>query len=98
MALTSVTLECHSPEQEALLRQFHAFLQEMEQFAAAAPEGSILDACEAVVLAKGQDINRQVLQQAVQQRIEALEKKGRRCGPVPAAVPGRTAPPGNARS
>lgn len=98
MFANSVTLEVDSPEQEALLRRFHAFLQEMQHLALTAPEGRILDVCEAAVLAKGQEVNRQVLQQAVQERIGALEKKGRRCGVVPAVGPGKTATGASARS
>lgn len=98
MSPTHVTLEVDSPEQEALLRRCHAFLQEMQQLALTAPEGQILDVCEAAVLAKGQDVNRQVLEQAVQERIKALEKKGRRCGPATAVVPWKTATRAHARS
>lgn len=97
MSPTSVTLEVDSPEQEALLRHFHAFLQEMQQLALTAPEGQVLDVCEAAVLAKGQDVNRQVLQRAVQGRIAALEKKGRRCGPAAAVGRGKTAARASAR-
>lgn len=84
MSRITVSLEVDSPAQESLLRQYHAFLQEMEQLALAAPEGQVLDTCEAAVLQKGQEVNRQVLEQAVQKRIAAVEKKGRRCEAVPA--------------
>ena len=96
MGATTVSLEVSSPEQEALLRQFHGLLQEMEQLALLAPHGQVLDLCEAAVLQRGQEVNRQVLEQAVQQRILALEKKGRRCGPASAADREKTVdrPPG----
>lgn len=98
MSRLNVTLEVDSPAQEALLRQYHAFLQEMEQLALAAPAGQVLDVCETAVLQKGQEVNRQVLEQAVQKRIAEVEKKGRRCGPAPAVGCERTAAPANARS
>lgn len=98
MSPTSVVLEVTSPEQEALLRQFHGLLLEMEQLALSAPPGQVIDLCEAAVLKGGQDVNRQLLQQVVQQRIEALEKKGRRCGIAPAAGRAKTAVGENARS
>ena len=47
--------------------------------------------CEAAVLQRGQEVNRQVLQQVAQQRIDTLEKKGRRCEPAAAVGPGKTA-------
>jgi hypothetical protein len=63
----------------------------MEQLALSAPHGHVMDLCEAAVLQRGQEVNRQVLEQAVQQRIGALEKKGRRSGPVRAAKAGKIA-------
>jgi len=75
MSRITVTLEVDSPEQEALVRQFHGLLQEMQQLALSAPDGHVMDACEAAVLQRGQEVNRQVLEQAVQQRIATLEKK-----------------------
>jgi hypothetical protein len=98
MGSTTVTLEVNSPEQEVLLRQFHGLLQEMEQLALSAPHGQVLDLCEAAVLQRGQEVNRQVLQQAVQQRIAALEKKGRRCEAVPVVGLVKTAVRDNAKS
>jgi hypothetical protein len=96
--MSTVTLEVSSAEQEALVRQFHAMLQELETLALSAPAGQVLDCCEAAVLQRGQEVNRQVLQQAVQQRIEALEKKRRRCGPATAVGRARTAAQDNVRS
>jgi len=98
MTPTTITLEITSPAQEALVRQFHGLVLELEQLALSAPAGHVVDVCEAAVLERGRDVNRQVLQQVVQQRIEALEKKGRRCGPVPAVERGKTAAPANAKS
>jgi hypothetical protein len=98
MTRINVTLDVDSPAQEALLRQYHAFLQEMEQLALAAPEGHVLDVCETAVLHKGQEVNRQVLEEAVQKRIAAAEKKGRRCGPVAVVGNGRTAARPSAKS
>ena len=75
MSAITVTLEVDSPEQEALVRQFHGLVQEMQQLAMTAPHGQVLDVCEAAVLQRGQEVSRQVLEQAVQQRIAELEKK-----------------------
>jgi hypothetical protein len=98
MSLTTITLEVTSPEQEALLRQFHALITEMEDLALSAPAGQVVDVCEAAVLQRGSEVGRQVLQQAVQKRIEALEKKGHRYGRVPVAERGRTVAPGDGSS
>lgn len=91
MSPTTITLEVSSPEQAALLQQFHGLLQELEQLAMSVPPGQVVDLCEAAVLHRSQEVNRQVLQQVVQQRIDTLEKKGRRCEPAAAVGPGKTA-------
>ena len=98
MSPTTIMLEVSSPEQAALLQQFHGLLQELEQLAMSAPPGEMLDVCEAAVLERGQEVNRQVLQQVVQQRIDALEKKGRRCGVASAGGPGKIAAPASVTS
>ncbi len=98
MSSTTITLEITSAGHEALLRQFHALLTEMDELALSAPEGQVIDLCEAAVLRRGPEVSRQVLQQAVQKRIEALEKKGRRCERAPVVGRGKTAASGNDNS
>jgi hypothetical protein len=63
---------------EALLRRTLALAEEMEQLALTVADGTVFDACEAAVIDKGRDLQRQMLGQAVARRIEAAEKKGRR--------------------
>jgi hypothetical protein len=74
----TIQFEVTSEAQEALLRQFYAYVQEMDQLALTAPPGQVIDACEQMAWLRGQNINREVLQKAVQQRIDTAEKKGRR--------------------
>lgn len=75
MSPIRIILEVNSPEEEALVRQHHAFLQEMSELALKAPSGYVIDVCEEAVLEKGQEHNHRILEQAVQKRIESLEKK-----------------------
>jgi len=56
-----------------------AMAEEMEQLALTAPEGSVFGACESAVIEKGRTFEAQLLSDAVARRIEAAEKKGRRC-------------------
>src|SRR5262245_36340519 len=91
MSQVTVTLEVDSAEQAALMRQFHALVMELKDLALSAPEGEVMDRCEEAVLRRGQRVNREVLRQAVQERIEALEKKRRRCGTAHAASGVKTA-------
>jgi hypothetical protein len=77
MSRTTITLEIDGSD-EALLRDYAAFLDEMRQLAATAPEGAVLDACENAVVERGREHQRRVLERAVQARLDAAEKKGRR--------------------
>jgi hypothetical protein len=73
-----VVLSVQTPEQEELIRKYHAYVMELDQLALSAPDGQVMDQCELAAVTKGRDITRQTLEQAVQRRIEAAEKKGRR--------------------
>ena len=77
MARMTITLEIDS-ESEDLLRRYAAFLEEMNDLAASAPDGSVLEACEDAVIERGREQQRLVLQRAAQARLDATEKKGRR--------------------
>jgi hypothetical protein len=77
-------------EHEALLRRTLALAEELHQLALSAPEGTVFDACEAAVVRGGRDVQQRLLTEAVARRIEAAEKRGRRCDSVPAVGPKRT--------
>lgn len=81
---------------EAMVRRALALAEELEQLALTAPDGAVFDACEQAVIDKGRDLQRQILAAAVARRIEAAEKKGRRCAPASADEKRRTAGPKNA--
>lgn len=76
MSRKTITLEI-DVEHEDLLRQYASFLEEMKDLAATAPDGSVLAVCEDAVVEKGREHQRRVLNQAVQARLDAAEKKGR---------------------
>ncbi len=52
-----------------------AFVAEMHALGLNAPDGSVLDACEALTLSKGRDLLRQTLAGAAQARVDDVEKK-----------------------
>jgi hypothetical protein len=64
---------------EATVRRALALAEELEQLALTAPDSTVFDACEGAVIEKGRDLQTQMLADAVSRRIEAAEKKGRRC-------------------
>jgi hypothetical protein len=88
----TITLEIPA-DSEALVRRLLALHEELAALALAAPDGTVFDACEAAVVDKGRDLNARLLADAVARRVAAAEKKGRRCGRVPAAGPRKTAGP-----
>jgi hypothetical protein len=91
---TKVTIEVDA-KHEGIVRRALALAEEMEQLALTAPDGAVFDACEEGVIEKGRNLQAQVLGEAVSRRIEAAEKKGRRCGSAPAVARKKTADPKN---
>jgi hypothetical protein len=77
MARKTITLEIDSGSED-LLRRYAAFLEEIDDLAASAPDGSVLEVCEEAVIEKGREQQRLVLERAAQARLDAAEKKGRR--------------------
>lgn len=52
-----------------------AFVAEMHALGRTAPDGSVLDACEGLILSKGRDLLRETLAAAAQARVDDVEKK-----------------------
>ena len=77
MSRKTITLEIDAAHED-LLRRYAGFLEEMTDLAATAPDGSVLEACEEAVIERGREHQRRLLEHAVQARIDAAEKKGRR--------------------
>jgi hypothetical protein len=92
---TKVLIEVDA-KHEPIVRRALAMAEEMELLALSAPDGTVFDACEQAVLAKGRDLQAHMLAEAVTRRIEAIEKKGRRSATVPADARRKTAAPNNA--
>lgn len=70
---------------EATMRRVLALVEEPEHLALTAPDGTAFDVCEGAVIDKGRDLQVQLLGEAVARRVEAAEKKGRRCASAPVA-------------
>ncbi len=90
----TITIEVPA-DSEALVRQLLALHEELEALALSAPDGTVLDVCESVVIPKGRDLTKRILEDAVARRIESAEKRGRRSASVRAADAKRIA--GSAR-
>jgi hypothetical protein len=49
---------------------------EMKDIAGFAPHGQVFDQCEDAVVTKGRELQRRLLERAVESRVESAEKKG----------------------
>lgn len=75
---------------EPLVRQFLALQEELQALALSAADGTVLNVCEAAAVSQGRELTKNLLADAVQQRIHEVEKKGPRSAPAPAEKPKRT--------
>ena len=91
---SKITLEIDAKYQAVVLRAL-AMAEEMESLALTAPDGAVFDACEQAVIEKGRKLQAHVLGEAVDRRIDAAEKKGRRFVSVAAVEKRKTAAPKN---
>lgn len=79
-----------TPLQRVILEQALALARQLEQAAAAAPPGLLLDRCELAALGHGRQFLRDALTSALEQQIAQGEKRGRPPAPAPADRPGAT--------
>lgn len=84
--MPTLTIEYQTDAERLLLEQAVAFFTQMRRVADAAPDGTVLAACEQVALADGRKLVRDALGTAVQQRADATDAqkkspaRGRRGG------------------
>lgn len=81
---------------EAIVRRVLAMREELEQLALTAADGTVFHACEEAVIEKGRRLQREMLGDAVAQRIETAEKKGLPCVAVHVSAKKKTRAPKNA--
>jgi hypothetical protein len=73
--MPTFTISYETPEERRDYERAIAFVAEMRQLGLEAPDGGVIDACEAVALSKGRDLLRTTLAAAVQARADGVEKK-----------------------
>ena len=83
--MNAATLDAMSPLQRLIVERALALARELEATADSAPTGQVIDRCESLLLGAGRDFLRQALEDTLQDRVDALEKKGRPGAPAPAA-------------
>lgn len=75
--MPTLTITYDTPEERRAYERAIEFVAEMHRLGLDAPEGRVIDACEAAALSKGHDLLRETLAAAVQARVGDLEKKPR---------------------
>jgi hypothetical protein len=70
-------LDSLTPLQRLIVEQAFVMAMELESAADSAPDGQVIDRCEAVLLGNGRDFLRRALESTLQSRAESLEKKQR---------------------
>ncbi len=80
-------LDSLTPVQRLIVEQAFVLAKELELAADSAPQGQVIDRRESLLLGKGRDFLRRILESTLQSRAESLEKKG--APPELARVAGR---------
>lgn len=97
MTRRTIVVEVESDAQEAMARQAVALMSELEAIGDGAADGTVLDVCELATLKRRDEFGKALLQAALQRRVAALEKKGRRCASATAVGNAKIAPRISAR-
>jgi hypothetical protein len=79
------TFHAETPLQALLVEQALLLAKQLEQTAAAAPDGHVLARVEALAVPAGRELVRQAVQATLQAQAQAAEKKGRRRAAAPTA-------------
>jgi len=76
--MPTLTIEYQTDAERLILEQALAFVTQMRQVAAAAPDGTVVAACEQLALADGRQLVRDTLASAVQGRADATDAQKKR--------------------
>lgn len=79
-------IRVNNPTEALLVEQALAMVREMDDTANAASDGRVLREVEQLAITRGREFMRKSLEAVVNDQAEAVEKKARRAGRVPAAV------------
>ena len=79
-----------TPLQRLIVERALALAKELESTADSAPDGQVIDRCESLLLGAGRDFLRRALEDTIQAKVDALEKKASPGGPALGARPAGT--------
>jgi hypothetical protein len=83
--MNAATFDTMTPLQRLIVERAFALAQELESTAASAPAGQVIDRTETLLLGSGREFLRRALEDTLQDRADALEKKARPGGSAAAA-------------
>lgn len=95
--MAMLDLDQLSPLQRLTVERALVLAQQLEATAEAAPHGQVINQIESLLLGNGRDFLRKTLEDSIQGRIDALEKKGRPPKPARAVKRDATKAGPNAR-
>ena len=75
MSQLTATVEIGHPSEVALLERYALMLREVRALAEATSMDQLIDVCEMSIIEKGREVSRSSLEEMVQERIDAVEKK-----------------------
>jgi hypothetical protein len=78
-------IRLNDPQEALIVEQALGMYREMREAARRAPDGQVLDRAESLALARGRELTRKSLEAVLAEEARAVEKKGRRVAPAPAA-------------
>jgi hypothetical protein len=79
------TFEARTPLEALVVEQALLLARQLQQTAAAAPDGHVLARVEALAVPAARELARQAVQATLQAQAQAAEKRGRRAGAAPPA-------------
>ena len=82
MIQLTATVEIGHPSDVALIERYALMLRKMHAWAEGTLMDKLIDVCESSMIEKGREVSRSSLEEIVQSRIEAVEKKGSFVGAV----------------
>ena len=83
--MPTLTVEYATESDRLALEQAIAFVTDLRRLADTAPDGTVLDACEALAVGDGRKLLRDSLAAALQARADAADRKKRAAGTRAAA-------------
>ena len=79
-------IRVNNPTEALVVEQALAMAREMHRTADAAPDGQVLGQVEQLAVTQGREFTRKSLEAVLSDQAEAVEKKARQAGRVPAAA------------